>query len=276
MLRVLVQSLVLVGLLASTLSTSATPAETLLTATTEGKQLQVKRSGGNCELVKKGVRRRIGLNVTGPTTGDYGTINVVPAFSVQESASSGGVKVESSRLVVVDLTCKVSTVFATYKTAPHESWYPRLSEAVKLGYMDVREEDGKWGSWNLRTNHWDPTPCCSMPAHSLIGASWQRWHDRENAATSPTWPHVWSIVRPVVWVYAAVAFVCVLIAIGIGHRGAAIVGHGLVVMPLKAVWLAIVLVVAANVYALAGMLRSGALGTVAGRTIYSATRAWRR
>ena len=47
-------------------------------------------------------------------------------------------------------------------------------------------------------------------------------------------------------------------------------------LPLKAVWLLALIVVMANLYALAGLLRSGGLGALAGGTYSSATRAWRR
>ena len=70
--------------------------------------------------------------------------------------------------------------------------------------------------------------------------------------------------------------VCFLVALRRGIRGGALVGEALIVLPLKAVWLVAVVVVMANLYALAGLLRSGALGALAVATYSSATRAWRR
>ena len=260
----------------SSQAATAAPDGTLLAVTTDGKPLAIKSAGSSCALGGNDVRRRLGLGVANPSARAPGTITVIPAFAVPKLVSSGNTPANSSRLVVVDMACHESATLSTYETRPPESWYPTLSEAVKLGYMDVREQDGKWGSWNLRTNQWDPAPCCAMPAHSLIRARWQRNYDGQNATAAPSWPYVWEIMRPVAWVYGAVALVCVLIAIGVGHRGAAVVGQGLVVMPLRAVWLAVVIVFAANVYALAGMLRSGALGAIASGTVYNATKAWRR
>lgn len=87
---------------------------------------------------------------------------------------------------------------------------------------------------------------------------------------------IWQLLRPIALANAYEAGTFMWVATSTGHRGAALAGHGLVVMPMKAVWLVIALVIAANLYALAGLLGSGALLGVASGTVSSATRTWRK
>ncbi len=86
---------------------------------------------------------------------------------------------------------------------------------------------------------------------------------------------IWQLLRPAL-AYAYEAGTFMWVATSTAHRGAALAGHGLVGMPMKAVWLVITLVIAANLYALARRLGSGALLGVARGTVSSATCTWRK
>lgn len=266
---------------AAALALAATPAiaadsDALFAAATDGAKVAIGSPGHGCRLGDVGVGRRLGL-VVGPAASERPALVVLPALAVGDPKDPNNKSDATSRLVVVDLHCKISQSLANYYVAPPARLYPLMTEAMSSGYLDTQAPDGKWGSWNLRTNRWDPWPCCDAPAHSALLAGIQRDLAKAGyAASGPPWEKIWGLIRPIVLGYAVVAGGCTVIAASFGHRGAALAGRGLVVMPLRAVWLAIVLAIAANLYALAGLLGSGALTGLASGTINSATRAWRK
>jgi hypothetical protein len=95
-------------------------------------------------------------------------------------------------------------------------------------------------------------------------------------SSGPPWGKLWELFGPIVLSYSVVAGVCVVVAATRGHRGFELAGHGLVLLPMKAVWFGIVLAFVVNVYAIAGLLGSGALSAVASGTLSSASRALRK
>lgn len=267
--RTLAICVMCLSLLIASVSARAEPDGRLVAATTDGKRIVIRDGGGNCMLANKDTRRRMGL--LGATTS--AAAGAVPAFFIVPSSAPHHPKgAVESRLVVVDLICRQTQTLRTFLGEPGVPWYGALAEAARMGYLDIRQDDGRWGSWNLRMNKWDPPPCCASPAHSLIQAEWQR---RYSGPLAPA-PGIWNSIQPAVWIYLAVVSVCFLIAIGQGYRGWMILPQALVVMPLKGIWLLIVLVVVANLYALAGMLGSGGISSVARGAYTSATRALRR
>lgn len=272
------KSLLLLWLLVPIAVLAAGSVDILVAATAEGKPITVKAAGGSCTLSSKDVQRRMGLSSAGSTARhEVVPDSLVPAYAVSPSRPEFPLGAVNSRLVIVDLACRENAGLRKYPGEIAANWYPLLAEATKLGYMDVRSEgDGKWGSWNLRTNKWDPEPCCASPQHSLIGAAWQRTYDRQHVPPASLWPVVWNLIQPAVWVYAATVLVCFFVALGVGHRGWSLAGYALIVLPLQSVWLVALLVVVANLYALAGMVRSGGLAGFAAVTYSSATRAWRK
>ena len=253
------------------------PTESLITSTAAGKQLVIRAADGSCRLGDRGVQRQIGLiggrNAAQPSAAG---ISVFPAFAVPARPSSEGKVAPAARLVIVDLACHETKTLLVNAGQLNSWWYSALAEAVNLGYMDTYQ-DGKWGSINLRSGAWDPEPCCSNPPHSLIRLAWQREHERLRVSSGPpSASQVWDAVQPAVWVHAALVMVCFLVALGRGIKGGALAGEALIVLPLKAVSLVAAVVVMANLYALAGLLRSGGLEALAIETYSSATRAWRR
>ena len=268
-------ALLAAAFLVATTCAMAADGDSLFAAATDGAKVAIGTPGHGCRLGDKEIRRRLGL---GDGSANYqSSLAVLPALAVADPKDPTNTSDATSRLVVVDLRCKISQSLTNYYVAPPAQLYPLMAEAVRSGYLDAQASDGKWGSWNLRTDRWDPPPCCAAPAHSAILAAAQRAKaTAEYASSVSQGTKVWELIRPIVLAYAFVAGICMMVAASFGHRGAALAGHGLVVMPLKAVWLAIVLVIAANLYALAGLLGSGGLTAVASGTVSSATRAWRK
>ena len=264
------------ALLVATTCATAADSDSLFAAATEGSKVAIGTPGHGCRLGNKEIRRRLGLD-DGSAANYQPSLAVLPALAVADPKDPTNTSDATSRLVVVDLGCKISQSLKNYYAAPPAQLYPLMAEAVRAGYLDAQGPDGKWGSWNLRTDRWDPPPCCAAPAHSaILAAELLAKATAEYASSVSQWTKIWELLRPIVLAYAVVAGICMMVAASFGHRGAALVGHGLVVMPLKAVWLAIVLVVAANLYALAGLLGSGGLTAIASGTVSSATRAWRK
>ena len=252
------------------------PGDVLFATATDGAKVAIGSPGKGCRLGDSGVQQRLGL-AQGATASSQVAATVVPALAVADPKSVTNESNAVSRLVVVDLNCKISQSLTNYYAAPPAYLFAFMAQAIGSGYLDVQDKDGKWGSWNLRTDRWDLAPCCAAPAHTTVlarGKPYQvlaEYPSSENALVK-----IWRLLRPLVLAYAAVAVVCLIVAASLEHRGAALVGQDLVVMPLRAVWLVIVLVIAANIYAVAGLLGSGALVAVASGTICSATRAWRK
>jgi hypothetical protein len=190
------------------------------------------------------------------------------ALPKRRALANGTRCANAHRLVVVDMRCQVVEVLKDSFTAPRDGLFGTLVSATRAGHLDIQADDGQWGGWNLRTNRWDPQICCDQPPHRLWAAS------LPNGAFTAS--PLGQLLRPVVLGYSTMVAFFALMAFRVGHRGAGILGQAAVVMPLKAVWLVIVLTIAVNLIVVAGLVRSGALASVASGTIDSATRAWRR
>ena len=265
------------ALSAGVLSAVAADEDQLFVAASDGAKVPVGTSGQGCRLGMAAIQQRLRPGFATTASGQQ-ALFVIPALAVADPKSSGTASGATSRLVVVDRRCKISHSLTDYYVAPPAYLYAVMAEAMNSGFLDVQGSDGKWGSWNLRTDRWDPLPCCGAPAHSaILLAATQRDRDAVKVATaSSPLAKIWELTRPLVLIYMAVAGICLIIAASLGHRGSALVGQGLVVIPLRSVWLVIAIAIAANVYAIAGLLGSGALTGVASATISSATRSWRK
>ena len=226
------------------------PENQVAVATVDGQRLVVQQGSGPCALGSKEVQHKVGL--------DRSSNAGVPAL---ESYAQEGRLL--SRIVILDLACNRTQTFREYGILVN-GWVPKLAEAMQLGYLDLSDlrrgiGDPNWGSWNLRTNTWDPAPCCSTPAHSIIQIKEQQMLQ---AAIPPTvLGSIWMLVRtPVVmWVYAAIVTVCGLMAFVRGRRGVSLVVHGAIVLPMKALFIALALACVASIAALASLLQSGGM-----------------
>ncbi|MEP7295225.1 MAG: hypothetical protein ABI702_03490 [Burkholderiales bacterium] len=240
----------------------SSPRETLFAGAQNATKVVIAAPNGACQLSTASLRRLVGLAEL-PVLNDLAVRAGIVALAIPDPRDPATAAAPTSRLVVVDMQCKIVQVLKNYYVAPPANLLNEVLGATYAGYLDTSDEGGKWGSWNLRTNKWDPIPCCDRPPHFAPPL--------KGSLGSEIGVFGWSLLG-----YAVVAVACLLIAVSQGSRGVQIVWKGLVALPIKVAWLGIVLVVAANVYAIAGLLRSGSLGALAGGVLHSATRALRR